>query len=227
MKALIVTILSLCRSDDRAGPVPFSSSGAGPRPQHQVSVHESGHLLAARAMNFPIKSATIVGDEWFSGICLAPLSQANTSPEQEIAAAEALCDQAKMAIGDRLGQDPAEFAIWRTHAFARCTILAAGRCAELLVFADADPLSNSLDQALSRIFAESVCAPTVVEAYLYYVEAEATALLVDQRHALDALAGALETAKTLDGEAVDQIIGNGVSGAIWKLNSHAGESKPK
>ncbi|MGO9237265.1 MAG: hypothetical protein ACLP4V_25490 [Methylocella sp.] len=162
-------------------------------------------------MNFPIESATILPGEWFSGRCLAPLSRIDSSPEQEIADANVICDQAKALVGDRLGQNPADFAEWRAHVFARCTILAAGRAAELLVFTDIDPLSNSLDQALSRIFAASVCAVNAIVPFLCYCEAEATALLMEQRHVLDALAAALQAAGSIDATKIDEVICEAVS----------------
>jgi hypothetical protein len=142
-------------------------------------------------MDFPISCATVEPNKWFSGCCLAPLSRADDSPEQQIASAQAICDQARAIICNTLGQDPMESAEWRTHVHARCTILAAGNCAEQLAFPDIAPLDNGMDQALSRIYAESICAPAAVPAFLEYVRQEATALLVSQRNVLEALADAL------------------------------------
>jgi hypothetical protein len=85
-------------------------------------------------------------------------------------------------------------------------ILAAGTCAEQLAFPGIAPLDNGMDQALSRIYAESICAPAAVPAFLEYVRQEATALLVSQRHVLEALADALEARRTLDTMAIDVVI---------------------
>ena len=84
------------------------------------------YIVVSRALDFPISCATIEPNEWFSGRCLAPRSPADDLPEQQIAAAQAICDQARALIGDTLGQDPMESAEWRTHVYARYTILAAG-----------------------------------------------------------------------------------------------------
>jgi hypothetical protein len=163
-------------------------------------------------MDFPISCATVEPNKWFSGRCLAPLSRADDSPEQQIAAAQAICDQVRALIGNTLGQDPLEFAGWRTHVHARCMILAAGNCAELIAFPDTAPLDNGMDRALSRIYAESICAPAAVPAFLEYVRQEATALLVSQRHVLRAAAEALEAHGSLTGPEIDIIIALGRPG---------------
>ena len=116
------------------------------------------------------------------------------------------CDQARALIGDTLGQDPMESAEWRTHVHARCTILAAGNCAEQLAFPDIAPLDNGMDQALSRIYAESICAPAAVETFLEYARQEASALLVSQHHVLEALADTLEACGSLTGPEIDTTI---------------------
>ena len=164
----------------------------------------------AGRLDFPISCATIEPNEWFSGRCLAPLSPPDGSLEQQIAAAQAICDQARALIGDTLGQDPMEFAEWRTHIHARCTILAAGNCAEQLAFPGIAPLDNGTDKTLSRIYAESICAPAAVPAFLEYARQEATALLVSQRHVLEALADALEARGSLTGLEIDMTIAKAV-----------------
>jgi hypothetical protein len=63
-----------------------------------------------------------------------------------------------------------------------------------------------MDQALSQIYAESICAPVAVPAFLEYARQEATALLVSQRHVLEALAEALEAHGSLSGTEIDIII---------------------
>jgi hypothetical protein len=112
--------------------------------------------------------------------------------KQQIAAARIICDQARVIIGNTLGRDLMESAEWRTHVYARCTILAAGTCAELIAFPDIAPLDNGTDKTLSRIYAESICTPAAVPAFLEHARQEATALLASQRHVLKALAEALE-----------------------------------
>ena len=66
-------------------------------------------------------------------------------------------------------------------------------------FPDIAPLDDGTDKTLSRIYAESICAPAAVEAFLEYARQEATALLVSQRHVLKALAEALEARGSLTG----------------------------
>jgi hypothetical protein len=179
--------------DERGSSLPLSSRGGDLAPLRQRTAwHESGHVVVSRALDFPISFATVEPNEWFSGRCLAPLSPADDSPEQQIAAAQAICDQVGALIGDTLGQDPMEFAEWRAHVWARCTALAAGTCAEQLAFPDIAPLDNGTDKTLSRIYAESICALAAVPAFLEYTRQEATALLVSQRHVLKAVADALE-----------------------------------
>jgi hypothetical protein len=193
--------------DECGSSLRLSSRGGDLAPLRQRTAwHESAHIVVSRAMDFPISFATIEPNKWLSGRCLAPLSPPDDSPEQQIAAAQAICDQARAIIGNTLGQDPMESAEWRTHVHARCTILAAGNCAEQLAFPDIAPLDNGMDQALSRIYAESICAPAAVPAFLEYVRQEATALLVSQRHVLEALADALEARRTLDTMAIDVVI---------------------
>ena len=174
--------------------------------RQRTAWHELGHVVASRAMDFPISCATIEPNKWFSGRCLAPLSPADDLPEQQIASAQAICDQVRALIGDTLGQDPMESAEWRTDVHARCTILAAGNCAEQLAFPDTAPLDNGMDRALSRIYARSVCAPSAIESFLEYARQEAAALLVSQRHVLEALAEAMEAHGSLTGPEEDAII---------------------
>jgi hypothetical protein len=186
--------------DERGPPLRLSSRGGDLAPLRQRTAwHESGHVVVSRAMDFPISCVTVEPNKWFSGRCLAPLSPPDDSPKQQIAAAQAICDQARAIIGNTLGQDPMEFAEWRTHVHARCTILAAGNCAEQIAFPDIAPLDNGMDRTLSRIYAESICAPSAIEAFLEYARQEATALLVSQRHVLEALAEALEVHGSLSG----------------------------
>jgi hypothetical protein len=167
--------------------------------------HESGHIVACRALDFPLACATVE-----PGRCLAPLSPVDDPPERQIAAAQVICDQVRALIGDTLGQDPMEFAEWRTHVWARCTALAAGSCAEQLAFPGIAPLNNGTDKTLSRIYAESVCAPAAIEAFLEYVLQEAAALLVSQRHVLEVLADTLEARGSLTGPEIDTIIAEAV-----------------
>jgi hypothetical protein len=96
--------------DERGSSLRLSSRGgdlAHPNPplRQRTAWHESGHAVASRAMDFPISCATVEPNKWFSGRCLAPLSRADDSPEQQIAAAQAICDQARALIGNTLGQD--------------------------------------------------------------------------------------------------------------------------
>jgi hypothetical protein len=98
------------------------------------------------------------------------------------------------------------------HTFTRdARFLAAGNCAEQLAFPGIAPLNNGTDRALSRIYAESICALVAVPAFLEYVRQEATALLVSQRHVLEALADALEARRTLDtmAQAMDRKFAKG------------------
>jgi hypothetical protein len=189
---------------ERGSPLRLSSRGGdlvhpSPPLRQRVAWHEAGHILASWALDFPISCATIEPNKWFSGRCLAPLSPPDDSPEQQIAAAQAICGQARALIGNTLGQDPMESAEWRTHVHARCTILAAGNCAEQLAFPGAAKLDNGTDKTLSRIYAESICAAAAVPAFLEYARQEAAALLVSQRHVLEALAEALEARGSLSG----------------------------
>ncbi len=89
-------------------------------------------------------------------------------------------------------------------------ILAAGNCTEQLAFPDIAPLDNGTDKTLSRIYAESICTPAAVSAFLEYARQEATALLVSQRHVLKALAEALEARGSLTGPDIDTIIAKAV-----------------
>ena len=188
----------------------LSSRGGDLAPLRQRTAwHELGHVVACRALDFPISCATVEPNKW-SGRCLAPLSPVDDSPEQQIAAAQVICDQVRALIGDTLGQDPMEFAEWRTHVYARCTILAAGSCAEQLAFPGIAPLDNGTDKTLSRIYAESVCAPAAIEAFLEYARQEAAALLVSQRHVLEVLADTLEARGSLTGPEIDTIIAEAV-----------------
>lgn len=190
------------------GGAPLSSSGGAHADLSPIALHEAAHCVVARHLGFPIASATIVPGVDYGGRVVAPGVDPGAPLAEQIALAESLCAQA-MALRPGPGEPQDDYAPWEVEARGRCLEILAGQEGERLATGEA-LLPADTDLHLAQLYAATICSSGVVEAFLQYARAEATAIL--RRHWLlvEAVAAALETRGTLTGSEIDEII----SGAI-------------
>jgi hypothetical protein len=108
------------------------------------------------------------------------------------------------------GEDPADAAPWFGHARARVIELLAGQEAERIAGAEPDGLACKTDDALVTIYAESICSPIAVPAFIQYARVEARAVLKRYWSAVQAVAAALEAAGSLTGAEIDAAIADAI-----------------
>lgn len=203
-------------SDRGDGPVPVchSPSGAGPS---AIAWHEASHAIVAKHYGMPVSVVTTVAGRWFAGRCLGPGTMLEDSPEAIFAACEARCKQAR-ALMPPIGESDLAVGPWFAEVRARVCECLAGFQGEALAGFDPEGETISSDLEIATLYASSICSRIAAAAYLDYCKLEARAILECHWHAVAAVAQALETAKTLDGDAVDRLI----EGAEFEV-SHAAE----
>jgi hypothetical protein len=188
-----------------------------PEYNRRCAAHECGHAIVGRALGSFIELVTIVPHGEYAGRCVrrgAPSRSLNLLDEQKVkeqtpaalttADIVALCAQ----IGaPELGAPRVDIAEEITRSQTNIIECLAGTVGERVIFPDLPPLPAEHDRAEARALAKVICAsPLAVDSLLTYAEAEAEALIRDNRDIVEALTDSLVGKGTLSGDQVDAII---------------------
>jgi hypothetical protein len=203
------------RNDSSVGSAPFPPSprdAAAARPLVRgtggalaVAFHESAHCITGRYLGFEIAVATIVPSKHFGGTVRGPGCDLYATPADVIADGRARCEEALVHMPHR-GEPRDDCGAWSIHATSRCIELVAGKEGERLSGFDYAG-GCATDMALARAYAETVVyTDAAIGAFLKFCSTEAKAILRKHRTALNAVANGLLEYKTLDGQAIDELI---------------------
>jgi hypothetical protein len=190
------------RSDlERGGREMSRSPGRSAQFDRQISVHEAGHTVASRLLNLPLAGSTIElinghhGSTWASDAALQP-------------GAESVADLVGQlsTLMPCIGEDRDGIAVELQRSGDQVIALLAGVEAEKLFTTEPLPgTGHDLEEA--RAIAGLICrSPRSVDAYIGFCRCEATALLLDHRDVVIAVADELIKYRTLDGSEIDDVI---------------------
>jgi hypothetical protein len=195
-----------CLREDAAGARPLMSWGADAvLAVSAIAWHEAAHCITGRYLGFEIGIATITPSKHFGGTVRGPRCDLDESPADMIADARARCEEALVHMPHR-GEPRDDCGAWSVHATSRCIELMAGKEGERLSGFDYEG-GRATDMALARAYAATVVyTDGAIGAFLKYAGIEAKAILKKHRTALDAVANGLLEHKTLDGQAIDELI---------------------
>jgi hypothetical protein len=192
-----------CLRDDAAGARPLMSWGADA--VLAVAFHEAAHCITGRYLGFEIGIATITPSKHFGGTVRGPRCDLDESPADMIADARARCEEALVHMPHR-GEPRDDCGAWSVHATSRCIELMAGKEGERLSGFDYEG-GCATDMALARAYAATVVyTDGAIGAFLKFCSTEAKAILRKHRTALDTVANGLLEHKTLNGQAIDELI---------------------
>jgi hypothetical protein len=188
-----------------------------PEYNRRCAAHECGHAIVGRALGSFIELVTIVPDGEYAGKCVrrgAPSTSLNLLDVQKLKEQmpTALTTAGIVEICAKIGApelgaprvDIAEEITRSQTAIIECL---AGTVGERVMFPDLLPLPAEHDRIEARALADVICtSPLPVDSLLAYAEAEAEALIRNNRDIVAALTDALVEKGTLSGDEVDAII---------------------
>jgi hypothetical protein len=188
-----------------------------PEYNRRCAEHESGHAIVGRALGSFIELVTIVPDGEYAGRCVrrgAPSRSLHLLDEQKLkeqtAAALTTTDIIDICakIGaPEVGTARVDLAEEITRSQTAIIESLAGTVSERVMHPDLPPLPAEHDRAEARALASVICAsPLAVDSLLAYAEAEAEALIRNNRDIVETLTDALVEKGTLSGDEVDAII---------------------
>jgi hypothetical protein len=173
--------------------------------EFQIAIHEAGHAAAGRLVGLPIAGSSI---EFFDGHFGRTWS--DESGLQPGARTVADLSAALTPLMPAIGDSRADIATELNWAINETITLLAGRAAERLFFAELLP-ATSHDEVEARAIAALICrSPESVDAFIAFVEVEATTLMAGHVEVVLAVANELIARRTLTGVEIDAIIGGTV-----------------
>jgi hypothetical protein len=173
-----------------------------PELDRRIANHESGHVVAARALGQLVGGCTIEPGENYSGATWGPNSDPSSffTSEETIATCAALS-----SLMPAFGEPRDDIAVELVQTHARVIELLAGTEAERELY-PAPPLDAPHDVAEAKAHAILICCSAAVEAFIAYARVEAAELIREHRHLVQAIADALIERRTLDGTEIDVIV---------------------
>ncbi|UPK39075.1 hypothetical protein IVB18_18665 [Bradyrhizobium sp. 186] len=191
----------------------LAAIGRSAEDDKRISVHESGHALAARLLGKPLGGATIAPDPNgnYGGLVWGPRHRVAYGKHDDRDDVPELCD----TLRDLMPQDgePRDAAAdVYLHVLNRCIELVAASVAERMLL-DGEPVPSVSDIEHTIKYASMICrSAEAVERFIRLCETMADDLLRPHRDVLGALAAALRIRRTLDGTEIDKI--------IWDFEAH-------
>lgn len=209
---------TLERSVERAdGPVTVRAQSLW-----RTAIHESGHVLCDRFLDFPLAGVTIVPGPGYAGVVWGSNS---TRARKGKAAYDSQSEDEKEAVAPRIAALLSRFlpgpgeprgASYDVYANtqAKCVGLMGGYAAEMTIIGDIVPVSIESDCNAANQLAKVICRSSASRsAFLEYVYQEALALVEAYEPAVLALAHALvdHPDRTLNAAEIDQVIATAVA----------------
>jgi hypothetical protein len=193
-----------------------------PEYNRRCAAHECGHAIVGRALGSFIELVTIVPDGEYAGKCVrrgAPSRSLNLLDQQKVreqtptalTTMDILDICAKIGTPE-VGTPRVDLAEEITRSQTNIIECLAGTVGERVMFPDLPPLPAEHDRAEAGALASVICAsPLAVDSLLTYAEAEAEALIRNNRDIVEAATDALVEKGTLSGDEVDAIISDCVA----------------
>jgi hypothetical protein len=186
---------------------------------HRISVHEAGHAIAARLLGHPLGGATVDPDPngKYGGLVWGPEHARSKTTHASHFGGDAvaddvpgLCDKLR-SVMPKDGEPRADAADVYLHALNRCIELTAAGVAESMLL-PGEPVPSISDLEHSIKYAQLVCkSPNAVESFITLAEQMADDLLRPYGYLLIVLSTVLRIRRTLNGEAIDNIIADTVA----------------
>jgi hypothetical protein len=172
----------------------------------RISIHESGHAIAARLLGQPLGGATIDPDpngRW-GGLVWGPRHSVAYGKDEDSDVPE-ICEKLRDLM-PRDGEPRGDAADIYLHALNRCIELAAASVAErMLLEGEPVPSVSDVEQAVGLA---SLCCRSAeaVEVFLAFAEQQAHDLIYPHVPIIMSLATVLRIRRTLTGEEIDKLI---------------------
>ncbi|WP_136626348.1 hypothetical protein [Bradyrhizobium macuxiense] len=177
---------------------------------YRVAVHEAGHAIVARILDWKVHFATVIADvDLGYGGCVwagggePDRKQSLRDGERTVFDVTGVVDQHM----PRHGEDREDAESWFFGAFHRVVETLAGAAAENLIFGEYNERACSSDYLKAARYAQTICtSDRSAWQFLEFARSEAEEMLSRYRSVLVALASALQERKEMDGAAIDQVI---------------------
>lgn len=177
----------------------------------RIAVHESGHCIASRFYGLKLGGVTIVETGPYAGLAWGAGFKDGSSFDKNFDQTISVIESAR-PLWPKMGEPHSEVADFVAHARNRIVELLAGSAAEQVLCPDNRPLLGAArDKRQAREFAELLCQPEAVDAYLQYARTEAETIIAKMAHVVLALANALVEHRTMNGEKIDEVIADAVT----------------
>jgi hypothetical protein len=177
------------------------SPGRSAQFDRRLAIHEAAHATVSRLLGLSVSGSTIEFIDGHHGLTWA--SEAALQPGAETV--ESIC-AALTPLMPCIGEDRTDIAVELERASCQVIALLAGPLAETLFTAEPLP-GTGHDLAEARSLASLIVrSPRSINSYLAYAQAEARALLVDNRDVVLAISDALLKHRTIYAEQIDVII---------------------
>ncbi len=179
-----------------------------PEMDRRIAIHEASHAVVRRALGLQIGGATITPGADYGGMVWGP----EGGPER-LKYSDNLLDTLELYVQARevmpaLGESRNECGTYYQITWSGVIELVAGTEGERLL-CDGDPLDAVADRAQARHLAEAFCVlddREIVEAFIAYCRAEASAIICRHREAIVSVAAGLVEKHTLTGDEIDMLI---------------------
>jgi hypothetical protein len=179
----------------------------------RISIHESGHAVAARLLGQPLGGATIDPDPngKYGGLVWGPRHSVAYGKDDDRDDVPELCDKLRDLMPQD-GEPRGDAADIYLHALNRCIELVAASVAERMLL-DGEPVPSVSDVEHTIKYASLVClSPEAAERFIRLCETMADDLLRPYGYVLIALSTVLRIRRTLGGEEIDDVIATTVAG---------------
>jgi hypothetical protein len=173
----------------------------------RISIHESGHAIAARLLGQPLGGATIDPDPngKYGGLVWGPRHSVAFGRDDSTDDVPELCDKLRTFMPQD-GEPRADAADVYLHALNRCIELAAASVAErMLLPGEPVPSASDVEQAVGLA---SLCCRSAeaVERFLAFAEQQAHDLIYPHVPIIMSLATVLRIRRTVTGAEIDNVI---------------------
>jgi hypothetical protein len=178
----------------------------------RISIHESGHAVAARLLGQPLGGATIDPDPngKYGGLVWGPRHSVAYGKDDDGDDVGEICDKLRdlMPQDGEARNDAADVYL---HALNRCIELVAASVAERMLL-EGEPVPSVSDVEEAVALASLCCkSAEAVERFLAFCEQQAHDLLYPRGPVIMALSIVLRIRRTLSGREIDDVIATTVA----------------
>jgi len=172
----------------------------------RISIHESGHAIAARLLGHPLGGATVDPDpngRW-GGLVWGPCHSVAFSEGDDADDLPEICEKLRTLMPQD-GEPRGDAANIYLHALNRCIELAAASVAERMLL-PGEPVPSVSDEQAVELASLCCRSAEAVERFLALAEQQAHDLIYPHVPIIMSLATVLRIQRTLTGEEIDNVI---------------------